>query len=227
MYRWLTNMIKCSTSLIIREMQTKSIMRYHLTTARISSVQFSHSVVSDSLWPHGLQHARLPCPSSTPEAYSNSCSLSQWCHPTISSSGVPFSSCLQSFPESGSFQKIHFFSLGGQSIGGSASASVLSMDTQDWSPLGRSLEEFSTVCCDPHSQRLGIDSKAEVDVFLELFCIFDDPTDIGNLISGSSDFSKSSLNIWNFTVHILLKPSLENFEHYFANVWDECNWVVV
>ena len=69
----------------------------------------------------------------------------------------------------------------------------------------------------------GIVSKAEVDVFLELSCFFDDPTDIGNLISGSSAFSKSSLNIWKFTVHVLLKPGLENFEHSFASMWDECN----
>ena len=74
---------------------------------------------------------------------------------------------------------------------------------------------------------LGVISKAEVYVFLELSCFFDDPTDVGNLISGSSAFSKSSLNIWKFTVHILLKPGLENFEHYFARVWDECNCVVV
>ena len=69
----------------------------------------------------------------------------------------------------------------------------------------------------------GIVNKAEVDVFLELSCFFDVPTDVGNLISGSSAFSKSSLNIWKFTVHILLKPSLENFEHFFASLWDECN----
>ena len=73
----------------------------------------------------------------------------------------------------------------------------------------------------------GIVNKAEVDVFLELPCFFDDPTDVGNLISGSSAFSKSSLNIWNFMVHVLLKPGLENFEHYFASVWDECNCAVV
>ena len=73
----------------------------------------------------------------------------------------------------------------------------------------------------------GIVNKAEADVFLELSCFFDDLADVGNLISGSSIFSKSSLNIWNFLVHILLKPGLENFEHYFTSVWDECNWVVV
>ena len=80
-----------------------------------------------------------------------------------------------------------------------------------------SLSEFSTVYCDPHSQRLW-HSQTEIDVFLELSCFFDDPADVGNLISGSSAFSKYSLNIWKFTVHILLKPGLENFEHYFASV---------
>ena len=102
----------------------------------LSSVQFSRSIMSDSLRPHGLQHARLPWPSPTPEVYSNSCPLSRWCHPTISSSVVLFSSRLQSFPTSGSFQMSHFFASGGQSIGVSASASVLLMNTQDWSPLG-------------------------------------------------------------------------------------------
>ena len=99
-------------------------------------IQFSHSVVSDSLQPHGLQHARPPCPSPTPGACSNSCPLSWWCHPTISSSIVPFSSCLQSFPASGSFPMSQFFSSGSQSIGVSASASVLPMNIQDWFPLG-------------------------------------------------------------------------------------------
>ena len=97
------------------------------------SVQFSCSVTSDSLWTHGLQHARLPCSSTTPWVYSNSCPLSRWCYPTISSSVVPFSSCLQSFPASGSFQMSQFFKSGGQSIGVSASASVLPMNIQDWS----------------------------------------------------------------------------------------------
>ena len=102
------------------------------------SKEFSsvHSVVSDSLQPHGLQHARPPCSSPAPGVYPNSCPLSQWCHQTISSSVVPFSSCLQSFPASGSFQMSQFFPSGGQSIGVSASASVLPMNTQDWSPLG-------------------------------------------------------------------------------------------
>ena len=100
------------------------------------SVQFSRSVVSDSLQPHGLQHARLACPLLSPEVCSNSCPLSQWCHPTISSSVVPFSSCLQSFPASGSFPVSQFFPSGGQSVGVSASASVLPMNIQDWFPLG-------------------------------------------------------------------------------------------
>ena len=93
---------------------------------------FSHSVIYNSLWPHELQHARLPYPSSSPGACSNSCPLSQWCHPTISSSVIPLSSCLQSFPRSGSFSVSWLFASGGQSIGASASASVLPMNTQDW-----------------------------------------------------------------------------------------------
>ena len=100
------------------------------------SVQFSPSVVSDSSWPHGTQHARPPCPSPIPRVYSNPSPSSRWCHPIISSSVVPFSSCLQSFPASGYFSMSQFFAWGGQSIGVSASASVLSMNTQDWSPLG-------------------------------------------------------------------------------------------
>ena len=101
-----------------------------------SSGQFSLSVVSNSLRPHGLQHTRLPCPSPTPRTRSNSCPLSRWCHPTISSSVVPVSSCLQSFPASGSFPMSQLFSSGGQSIGVSATASVLPMNIQDWFPLG-------------------------------------------------------------------------------------------
>ena len=100
-----------------------------------SSVQFSRWVVFDSLQPHGLQHARPPCPSPTPGVYSNSCPLSRWCHPTISSSVGPLS-CLQSFSASESFQMRQLFTSGGQSIGVSASTSVLPMNTQDWFPLG-------------------------------------------------------------------------------------------
>jgi len=101
-----------------------------------SSVQFSLSVVSDSLQPHESQHARPPCPSPTPGVYPNSCPSSQWCHPTISSSVFPFSFCPQSLPASGSFPMSQLFAWGGQSIGVLASASVLPMNTQNWSPLG-------------------------------------------------------------------------------------------
>ena len=101
------------------------------------SVQFSCSVVSNSLVPNELQHAMPPCPSPTPGAYSNSCPLSQWCHPNISSSVIPFSSCPQSFPASGSFPMSQLFAWGGRIIGISASTSVLPVNTQDWSPLGR------------------------------------------------------------------------------------------
>ena len=106
-----------------------------LWIGHFSSVQFSRSVMSDSLWPCELQHARLPCPSPTPGACTNSCLSSWWCHPTISSSVVPFSSCIQSFPSSGSFPRSQFFTSGGQSIGVSALASVLPMNIQGWFPL--------------------------------------------------------------------------------------------
>jgi hypothetical protein len=100
------------------------------------SVQFSSSVVSGCLRLHGWQHTRLPCLSPTPGVYTNSCTSSQWCHPTISSSVVPFSSCLQPYPASGSFQMSQFFTSSGQNIGVSASAAVFPMNIQDWSPLG-------------------------------------------------------------------------------------------
>ena len=101
-----------------------------------SSVQFSRSVVSDCLWPHGLQHTRPPCPSPTPGVHSNSCPLSRWCHPTSSSSVVPFFSHLQSFPASWCFQMSQFFTSGGQSNGVPPSTSVLPMNIQGWFPLG-------------------------------------------------------------------------------------------
>ena len=109
---------------------------YMTTGKTMALTQFSHSVVSDSLWPHGPQHARLPCSSPTPGACSNSCPSSRWCHPTISSSVILFSSCLQFFPASGSFPMSEFFTSDGQSIGVSASTSVLPMNIQDWFPLG-------------------------------------------------------------------------------------------
>ena len=99
------------------------------------SVQFSRSFVSNCLWPHELQHARTPCPSPIPRIYSNSCPLSRWCHPTISSSVVSSSTCLQSFPASMSFQISQLFASSSQNIRVSASTSVLPMNTQDWSPL--------------------------------------------------------------------------------------------
>ena len=97
---------------------------------------FNCSVMSNSLWPHGLQHTRLSCPSPSPGVCSNSCPLSQWCHPTISSSVIPFSSCLQSFPASGSFPMSQLFTSGGQRIGVSVSASVFTMNIRVWFPLG-------------------------------------------------------------------------------------------
>ena len=111
----------------------------HLSSQQMissSSALFSCSAISDSLWPYGLQHTRLLCPSPSPGVHSNSCPLSWWCHPTISSSVIPFSSYPQSFPASGSFLISQFFTSSGQSTGVSASTSVLLMNTQDWSPLG-------------------------------------------------------------------------------------------
>ena len=122
---------KYLTSLVIRKRQIKTTRRYNFVP-----VQFSRSVVSNSLWPHEPQHARPPCLSPTSGVYSNSCPSHWWCHPAISSSVVPFSFCPQSFPASGSFPMSQLFTWGGQSIGVSASTSVLAMNTQDWSPLG-------------------------------------------------------------------------------------------
>ena len=107
---------------------------YLILISAYHSVWFSCLVMSNFLQPHELQHARLPCPSPTPRACSNSCPSNQWCHPTIWSSVIPFSSCLQSFPASGSFQMSQLFASGGQSTGASASTSVLPMNIQDWFP---------------------------------------------------------------------------------------------
>ena len=116
--------------------QMALVSRYEHCILLGLSVQFIRSVVSDSLRPYELQHTRPPCPSPTPRVYSNSCPLSQWYHSAISSSVIPFSSCPQSLPASGCFPMSQLFTWGGQSTGVSASASVLPMNTQDWSPLG-------------------------------------------------------------------------------------------
>ena len=115
---------------------TRKRGQFNCTGAGQSVSQFSCFVLFNSLQPHEQQHVRLPCSSPTPGVYPNSCPLSQWWHPTISSSVIPFSSCPQSFPKSGSFQMSQLFTSGGQSIGVSASTSILPMNTQDWSPLG-------------------------------------------------------------------------------------------
>ena len=133
------SLIQWSIQFIIKS--TSPPPKYNLKTPIILyshclSVQFSHSVVSYSLRPHELQHARPPCPSPNPGVHPNPCPSSQWCHTTISSSVIPFSSCPQSFPASGSFPMSQLFPSGGQSIGVSASTSVLPMNTQDWFPLG-------------------------------------------------------------------------------------------
>ena len=134
---------RCSTSLIIREMQIKTTEVPHHTSQnghhqnQFSSVQFSSvKELCLTLWLHGLKHTRFPYSSPIPRAYSNSCPSSEWCHPTISSSIIPFFSRLQSFPASGYFPMSQFFTSDGQSIGASASASVLPMTIQDWFPLG-------------------------------------------------------------------------------------------
>ena len=124
-----------------RTNKLKSIFSQRVTWVRplsvqFSSVQFSHSVVSDSLWPHESQHTRPLCPSPIPRVHPNSCASIQGCHPAISSSVVPVSSCPQFLPASGSFPVSQLFTWGDQSTGVSASASVLPMNTQDWSPLG-------------------------------------------------------------------------------------------
>ena len=125
-----------STSLAGRFFTVVPPRKPQLSKVQFISVQFSCSVMSDSLWPHELQHARPPCPSPTPGVYSNPCPSSRWCHPAISSSVVSFFSCPQSLPVSGSFPTSQLLAWGRLSIGVSASASVLPMNTQDWFPLG-------------------------------------------------------------------------------------------
>ena len=133
---WLSDWLRTQGSWLHFLLTIRDYPQAIFNSGEFSSVPFSHSVVSDSSRHRGLQHIRLPCPSPTPSAYSNSCPLSWWCHPTISSSVIPFSSCLQSFPASGCFPMCQFFPSVGQSIGVSASASVLPMNIQEWFPLG-------------------------------------------------------------------------------------------
>ena len=127
--------------------------------------QFSHSVVSDSLWPHESQHARPPCPSPTPGVHSNSCPLSRWCYPAISSSVVPFSSCPQSFPASESFPRSQLFAWGGQSSGVSALPSFLPKNTQDWTPL----EWTGWISLQSKQIPLGISNMSRLIIFV--FCV--------------------------------------------------------
>ena len=144
---WSTGWVqkKCGKVADFRTLNQGLVLRVHQQCSELwnnlkkhpnGSVQLSRSVMSNSLQSHELQHARPPCSSPTPGVYPNSCPLSQWCHPTISSSVIPFSSCPQSFPASGSFQMSQLFMSGGQNTGVSASTSVLPVNTQDWSPLG-------------------------------------------------------------------------------------------
>ena len=122
---------------LMNDSEISEVWKCLIVNSAFSSVQFSSVTQScPTLWPHESQHTRPPCPSPTPGVYPNSCPSSQCCHPTISSSVIPFSSCPQSLPVSGSFPMSQLFSSGGQSIGVSASSSVLPMNTQDWSPLG-------------------------------------------------------------------------------------------
>ena len=134
--QWPQNRKRSVFILIPKKGNAKGVQTSKHSCTHLSSVQFSHSVASDSLWPHESQHTRPPCPSPTPRVYPNSCLSSQWCHPAISSSVIPFSSFPQPLPASESPPMSQLFEWGGQSIGVSASTSVLPMNTQDWSPLG-------------------------------------------------------------------------------------------
>ena len=134
--RLLISWLQPPSAVILEPQKLDSGRPWEAPSVQFHSVQFSHSVMCDSLWPHESQHTRPPCPSPTPGVYPNSCPLSRWCHLTISSSVVPFSSCLQSFPTSGSFQMSQLFASCGQNVGVSASTSVLPTNTQHWSPLG-------------------------------------------------------------------------------------------
>ena len=171
------------------------------------------SVMSDSLWPHGLQHTRLPCPSQSPRPCSNLYPLSQWYHPTISFFVVPFS-CFPSFPASGSFPMNWFLTSGNQRIGTSASVSVLPMNIQDWFPLG-------------FTGWISLYSKGLSRVFnttVQKLQFFNAQP---SLWFNSQIHTWLLENTWKFSCHVLVKTSLKNFEHHFASVWNKCNCAVV
>ena len=170
---------------------------------QLFTVQFSCLVVSDSLRHHELQHARPPCQSPTPGVHSNSCPLSRWCHPAISSSVIPFSSSPQSFLASGSFQLSQLFASGSQSIGVSASTSVLPMNTQDWSPLG----------C---TGWISLQSKG-------LSRIFSNSTVQKHQFFGAQLYSPTLTSILVYWK----KHSLKDFKHHLATIWNESNCMVV
>ena len=165
-------MTKVPTIIGPTEANKSYILFYWFWINSVQFSQFSHSVISDYSQTHGLQHTRPPCPSATPRACSNPCSLSQWCHPTISSSVIPFSSCLQSFPTSRSFAINQFFTSGGQSYGVSAPASIFPMNIQDWFPLGLTgwiLRIFSNTTIQKHqffSAQLSLWSNSHIHTWL-------------------------------------------------------------
>ena len=185
----------------------------------INSVQFNCSVLSDSLWPHEEQHARPPCPSSPPRVHPNPCPLNWWCQPTISSSVVPFSSWPQSFPASGSFQMHQLFASGGQSIGVSASTSVLPMNTQDWLPLGWtgwiSLQRVSQRDSQesfPMSPFKSINSSVLSFLYSPTFISIHDYWKNHNVIHTWNNFNNSTDIISHWEKHLLTRWCWGNFK---------------
>ena len=169
--------------------------------------------MSDSLWPHGLHHARLPCPSWSPRACLNSCPLSRLCHPTISSSVIPISSCLQCFPVSGSFQMTQLFTLGGQSIGVSASVSVLPVNIQGWFPLGLT----GCIPCSPRDSQESSPTPQFKSIILQHSAFFMVQLSYWYMTTGKT----IALTIWTFVskVKLLIFHKLSRFCHKAATVF--------
>ena len=167
----LSNQEKRSASLLSPTL-TGSFFTISAIWEALPAHQFSRSVMSDSLWPHGLQHPRLLSPSPTPKACSNLCPLSQWCHLISSSSAIPFSSCLQSFPASGSFPMSQFFTSSGQSIGASALASVLPVNIQDWFPLGWTGLILQFKGLSRFFSNTKVQKHQFLEVFIQILCSF-------------------------------------------------------